>query len=158
MKGKHIKSLLSLIIVILFSAISLLPFPVFAASDYTITYVSGSEGEFTNSTTTNSVTYKGDLADVVHIVKSSNVTDKNTSTGAFLQSSATHQTVTIAGASKLSVTATYRFGGSVSSSRYLSIFSAPSSSGTTTTNKTAYVGGTTKTTNTYTINGDTTDI
>ena len=111
------------------------------------------EGEFENGNTVNTMTYKIQPVPLEGKAMSPNVVDANTATGQFYRSSETSKTVTLAGASKLQIDVTYRFGSS--GTRVFSIFQGTSSTSSSSTNRLHSGYSTTKTTRTYIADGDT---
>lgn len=127
---------------------------------YTVTY-DANGGTFDGGATTNVVGY-ADIGDpLTKIIKSDNVIDAETATGPFYQSTDTSKAVTIPGASRLEVKVTYRHGSQYDNNLgglyyHLAIFKGTSSSYSNETNRVAYVSSSTKKTETYTVEGDTT--
>ena len=118
------------------------------------------EGQFSNGSTTNVLTYKYTDVPVVKKAKSDNVIDANTATGEFSTGlNNIPVTIAIPGATYLSVTATYRFSSAAPSSyNYLSIYEGSSASYSSTTGRVAYLASNTKTTQTFTVQGEATRI
>lgn len=131
-----------------------------ASSPYAVVIYNANGGVFDNGKTTNTVEYNivGEITTVTKISKTSNVSDDgltaDTSTG-YGNSKAITDVVTIDGAESLDITITYQT--ESTSYDWVCIYDdsvTPSTSnyGSSITGK---LGGTTKTTKTYTINGDT---